>query len=162
MSANRLKMVEFQKGDYLFQEGEESFHFFIIQDGEVEIFKSDEEGNKIYLAKANAGNSIGEFAHIDRQARSASVQALTPVRAIMVSEQSYKELLDELPTWAVSMIEGLVDRLRQTNDMVRKLYHNDSETHAKLDSLIEFDTGVSVIDATNPSFVMENPDNKKS
>ena len=48
MSANRLKMVEFKKGDYLFQEGEESFHFFILQDGDVEIFKNDEEGNKTF------------------------------------------------------------------------------------------------------------------
>ncbi len=152
MADDRLKMVEFQKGDILFKEGEESFHFYIIQDGTVSIYKTLPNGTEVILARAGAGNSVGEFAHIDRQPRSASVKATSPVRAIMVSKDSYQELLDELPSWAVSMIEGLVDRLRQTNDIVRRLHAHDPQTQAKFDTMIEYDTGVSIIDATNPSF----------
>ena len=118
---NEIQQVTFKAGETLFSENEMSFHFFILQEGEVEIFKNGAGGRKVVLAKVGPGNSIGEFAMLDRQPRSASAQALTDVLAAKVSPEAYSRLLTELPEWAVLVMRALVERLRFTNDIVREM-----------------------------------------
>ncbi|MDX9730633.1 MAG: Crp/Fnr family transcriptional regulator, partial [Bdellovibrionales bacterium] len=94
---------------------------FIIQEGEVEVFKAGQGGEEIILAKVGPTNSIGEFAMLDRQPRSASARALTSVTAARVSAEAYDQLLNDLPDWAVSVMRALVERVRHTNEIVRAL-----------------------------------------
>jgi len=122
---NKLEAVEFNVGDSLFREGEKSFHFYIIRRGEVEVYKRSSEGKKLPIATVEEGQSIGELAMLDHQPRSASARALTKVSAILVSEDAYRELLDDLPEWARAMLESLADRLRKTNDIIKKNTNND-------------------------------------
>lgn len=121
MGSNQIEQVHFRAGDVLFQEDETSFHFFIIQEGEVEVFKRGPSGEELKLATVTAGNSLGEFAMLDRQPRSASARALTDIVAARVSPEAYEQLLNELPDWAVSVMRALVERVRHTNDIVRAL-----------------------------------------
>ena len=118
---NEIQQVRFKAGETLFRENEMSFHFFILQEGEVEIFKNGAGGKNVVLAKVGPGNSIGEFAMLDRQPRSASARALTDLVAAKVSPEAYNRLLTELPDWAVSVMRALVERLRFTNDIVREM-----------------------------------------
>lgn len=119
-SADGIDVVEFSAGDYLFHEGEAGFHFFIIQSGDVEVFKTKPEGGKIPLAVVSAGTSLGEFAMLDKQPRSATARAITDVTAAKISEKAYDELLKELPDWAIIVMTALVQRLRFTNELVQK------------------------------------------
>jgi CRP/FNR family transcriptional regulator, cyclic AMP receptor protein len=113
--ADGIETVEFAPGDYLFHEGEAGFHFYIIQSGEVEVFKNKPPSGKIPLAVVGGGTSLGEFAMIDKQPRSATARALTDVTAAKISEAAYDELLKDLPDWAFSVLTALVQRLRFTN-----------------------------------------------
>src|SRR5687768_5939628 len=92
-----LEKVEFKPGEFLFHENDASFFFFIIQDGSVEVFKTDANNKQIPLAVAVEGQALGEFAMVAKKARSASARALTKVTAVKVSEQAYQTLLGELP-----------------------------------------------------------------
>ena len=113
----KLEIIEFSPGDVLFHEGDASYYFYMIQEGEVEVYRitGDEE---VILATIDAGQPLGEFAMIDKKPRSASARAKTAVTAVRISEQGYKSMLEELPQWAHSMMVGLVDRLRQANSII--------------------------------------------
>ena len=91
-----------------------------MQSGEVEIYKTSETGEKLTLAIVTEGTSLGEFAMIVNQPRSATAQALTAVTAVEVSEEAYKQLLADLPEWAVSVMTSLVERIRNTNVIVQR------------------------------------------
>lgn len=117
---SRIEQVTFEAGEVLFFENEETYHFFVIQDGQVEISKTSPEGKTIVLGVMSEGMSIGEFAMLDHKPRSATARALTTVQAAKVSEDAYKQLITELPDWAVAVMRGMIDRLRQTNDIVRR------------------------------------------
>lgn len=120
MTQPQIETVYFEPGDLLFEENETSFHFFIIQEGEVEVFKNGPNGEgEIVLAKVGPGNSLGEFAMLDRQPRSASARALTALTTARVSAEAYDQLISELPDWAVSVMRALVERIRYTNEIVR-------------------------------------------
>jgi CRP/FNR family transcriptional regulator, cyclic AMP receptor protein len=141
--SDQIETVEFLPGDILFLEGEKSFHFYIVQVGEVEIYKSTATGKKIPLAVVEEGTAIGEFAMIDRMPRSATAIALTQVVAVKVSEQAYEKLLGELPVWAVSVMRSLVDRIRQTSDIIRKAGLIDPRVQEKIAST-EFDSDTKI------------------
>ncbi|MDZ4082895.1 MAG: cyclic nucleotide-binding domain-containing protein [Bdellovibrionales bacterium] len=128
--SEQIEQVQFRAGDILFQGDETSFHFFIIQEGEVEIFKRGPGGEELQLAKVSAGNSLGEFAMLDRKPRSASARAITDIVAARVSPEAYEQLLSELPDWAVSVMRALVERVRHTNDIVRALQSGLEKTQS--------------------------------
>lgn len=115
-----LKIVQFKSGDHLFHENEESYHFYIVQSGQVEVYKKDEHGARLPLAIIEAGQPLGELAMIDRKPRSASAMALNSVSAVLVPEAAYRQLLNELPVWAKSVMQALVERLRKANEVIRQ------------------------------------------
>ncbi len=129
---NDIQTVTFKPGEILFHENELSFHFFIIQAGEVEILKAGHEGT-VVLATVGVGGSLGEFAMLDRKPRSASARAVTVVTAARVSPEAYDQLLNDLPDWAVSVMRALVERLRFTNEIVKTLQRSKTGVLAQSD-----------------------------
>lgn len=144
--AQEIKPVTFAPGDILFRENDASYHFFIIQEGTVEIFKTAPDGTHVVLALAGEGTSIGEFAMIDRLPRSATAQAKTNVKAVEVSEVAYRRLLGDLPDWAVSVMRGLVERLRNANEIIRSAAV-DAKTRQQITSA-EYDPDSSNVKVT--------------
>lgn len=144
-----IQEVEFKPGQVLFHENETTYHFFVIQEGSIEVVKLGPGGVEVRIATVSEGTSIGEFAMIDRLPRSATARALTHVRAARISESAYRELLGELPDWAVSVMRALVERLRQTNEIVRKAGLSDPQAEKRMEA-VEYETTTDTIVDSNP------------
>ncbi len=111
----------FKAGDFIFFEGDIEAHFYIIESGEVSIFMKDKKGQKIEVARLKDGETFGEFSLIDKGARSASAQAVTPVKAMKISSEGYELMLNELPLWASSMLRSFSSRLKHMNNNLKEL-----------------------------------------
>lgn len=111
----------FKAGDFIFFEHDIESHFFIIESGEVSIFMKDRKGQKIEVARLKEGETFGEFALIDKGARTASAQAVTPVKAMRISAEGYEMMLNDLPLWASSMLRSFSGRLRQMNTNLKEI-----------------------------------------
>lgn len=165
---NSLELVHFNPNDVLFKEGDKTFFFYMIKEGQVEVYREDESGKKIVLAVIEEGQSLGEFAMIDKQPRSASARAITDVMAVKISEQAYASLLDELPAWVQAMLEGLVSRLRKANEIIRQHESIDEQTKTgfeaseyeqqEITKTMEFDFS----DLSTASIVTDPIDTKKT
>ena len=114
-----IEKESYKAGDYIFFEGDLDQHFYIIESGEVQIFTKSTDGSRIDIIKINDGESFGEFALLDKKARSASAQAITDVELVKVSEAGYQQLLQELPVWASSMMKSFTTRLRNMNQLMK-------------------------------------------
>lgn len=110
-----IKTETYKPGDYIFFEGDIDFHFYIVQQGEVQIFTKNKAGRRVNIATVTEGESFGEFALLDKQPRSASAQALSECTLVRVSEDGYNQLLSEIPGWASSMLKSFSRRLKQMN-----------------------------------------------
>ncbi len=111
----------FKAGDFIFFEGDIEAHFFIIESGEVSIFMKDKKGAKFEVARLNPGETFGEFALIDKGARTASAQATTDVKAMKISAEGYELMLNDLPLWASSMLKSFSARLKQMNSNMKEI-----------------------------------------
>lgn len=110
----------FKAGDFIFFEGDIEAHFYIIESGTVKIFSKNKQGQKVELAKLNPGETFGEFALIDKGARTASAQADTDCKLMKISEEGYNIMLNDLPLWASSMLESFSARLKSMNAALKE------------------------------------------
>lgn len=114
------KNLMLKPGQILFKEGDVSNGMFIIRKGELAVFLEQEEKH-VVLAKIGAGGMIGEMALFDKQPRSASVKAITPVEVSVITNGDFLKLMSQIPKWFVGLMGTLSGRLRQTNERLQKL-----------------------------------------
>src|SRR5262245_58936747 len=74
--ASNLKILQRRANEIVFDEGDPAREFYVILQGEVEVFKVLERGAEARLATLTPGHWFGEMSVLDVQPRSASVRAL--------------------------------------------------------------------------------------
>jgi CRP-like cAMP-binding protein len=115
----KISKEKYQIGDYIFFEGDIETHFYIIESGEVAITTKNKQNQRIEVARLRDGETFGEFALIDKGARTASAQAVTDVSLMKISAEGYESMLGELPLWASTMLKSFILRLKQMNEALK-------------------------------------------
>jgi CRP/FNR family cyclic AMP-dependent transcriptional regulator len=98
--------VDLAEGKELIREGARGSEFFVLLQGTVDV---RQHGRK--LRTMGAGESFGEIALIARTPRTATVVAQTPVRVLVVTDRSFKSLLESMPQIQVKVLQALAERL---------------------------------------------------
>lgn len=88
----RLGRAHFKSGEVIIKQGEIGDRFYIIEKGEVEVFR-EEGGAEQRLALRRAGESFGEVALLKGLPRTATVRCLTPVDVITFSRADLRALV---------------------------------------------------------------------
>ncbi|MEU5991592.1 Crp/Fnr family transcriptional regulator [Spirillospora sp. NPDC047418] len=112
---SRGRVREFARGDTLFAEGEEPGWVAVLLRGRVKAFSYHEQGGEALLAVRGAGAVLGEVAAIDGLPRSASVQALEPVRALAVSADEFMAFLQAHGRVSIIIMRMLCQRWRDAD-----------------------------------------------
>lgn len=103
--------VSFAAGATLVREGSYGAQVFVLVDGHADVVAGGE-----HLATVERGDYVGEVAVLDHGVRTASVVAITPVRALAMDPRSFAAMLRE-PHVASKLAAQLARRVR-TQDMV--------------------------------------------
>ena len=102
----------YSKGTLIFSQGDESDGMFIINEGNVKVFMSDDSGKEMLIAILGPGEIVGEIASIDGQPRTASVTALINCRVAKIGLTEFRTFLEENPDHAFEIIRVLTSRIR--------------------------------------------------
>jgi CRP-like cAMP-binding protein len=100
----------FEPGEYLMKQGDPGTSLMVVADGDVEIGVDEEEGHHV-LKRAHAGEVLGEMALLTNEPRSASVKAVTAVRAWVLPADRFHELAARHPRISVLLTLLLASRL---------------------------------------------------
>lgn len=111
----------YQKGAIIVNEGDEGNSLFLIQSGSVKAYLSDDKGKEVILSTQGPGEYFGELALFDEAPRSASVAALEPCKAMIVSKTQLREAILARPQIAVALLKGLAMRVRALTENVRTM-----------------------------------------
>lgn len=115
-------------GEILFNDGEKANSLFIIQKGQLRLFKPKGKGF-IEIAVLRAGEVIGEMAYFDDDGggkRSCSASAMISSEVIEISFSAFAKTMSGLNPWFKTIINTLANRLRQTNTRVKELESNSA------------------------------------
>jgi CRP/FNR family cyclic AMP-dependent transcriptional regulator len=102
-----LTPVTFADGDILCEEGHRGREAFILTSGTAVVSRGDE-----VIATVGAGDLVGELALLGDGLRSASVTAIEPIKAYVMSAQEFNSVL-ALPGVA-DAIQAVADGRRTT------------------------------------------------
>jgi CRP-like cAMP-binding protein len=98
--------IDLKKGKVLIREGERGREFFVLLEGEAEVRR---KGKK--LATRRAGEFFGEIALLSDVPRIATVTATTPVRALVITDRGFRNLVKESPQIALKVLAAVAERL---------------------------------------------------
>ncbi len=123
LSAIREIAVEkqFNKGQTIFSEGDETKGFFIVVDGRVKIYKVSSEGKEQILHIFEAGQSFGEATVFTGQQMPANAQTLAKSRLLLFPRNAFVDLVTANPSLALSLLAIMSKKLRQFAAQIENL-----------------------------------------
>lgn len=95
--ANHLEELFFARNELIIKEGESGDSFFIIDEGEVDVFVNIPNGGRKVLSRLREGDFFGEIALLAGGVRTASVAAITDVRVHELKKEGFKQVLESKP-----------------------------------------------------------------
>ncbi len=102
------------------QEGDQPDSLFIIVEGRVKAYVSDESGREVILSTMGPGEYFGEIA-LDEGPRSASVMSLEPCVLSVVPLEDFDRFIRDNPAFAGHFINRLLGRIRALTKNVGSL-----------------------------------------
>lgn len=106
----------YSRGDILFFEDMVGDSFFIILEGELEIWKRYGSADAILLGVSSAGQPLGEMSLIDERPRSATVRARTPVRVYRINAKDFTTLLSTDTAMCLALLKAVTMMVRRSNE----------------------------------------------
>ena len=98
--------IDLPDGKVLMREGESGREFLVLLEGSVDVTQG---GRK--LATRGAGDFLGEIALVSNVPRTATVTTISPVRALVVTDRAFRELMRRVPSIQLKVLEALADRI---------------------------------------------------
>lgn len=107
--------------ELLFSEGDPCEGLYVVQTGNVRIFKSAASGREQVLAIEGPGSSIAELPVFDGGNYPASAQAVNDSTVLFVSKQAFQSLCLQHPEVALKVLKVVGARLRRLVAIIEEL-----------------------------------------
>ncbi|HWL33051.1 MAG TPA: cyclic nucleotide-binding domain-containing protein [Gaiellaceae bacterium] len=101
--------IDLSDGKVLIKEGDAGREFFVLVDGTAEVQRG---GKKV--AALGPGDFFGEISLISKTPRNATITTTSPVRALVITDRAFRQLLDHSPGIAVGVLTALAERVAPT------------------------------------------------
>jgi CRP-like cAMP-binding protein len=117
----RLMQRKFGAGGMIFSEGDPCAGLYVVQSGNVRIFKSSAGGREQVLSIDGPGSSIAELPVFDGGNYPASAQAVTDSTLLFFSRQDFQTLCLQHPQVALKVLRVIGGRLRRLVGIIEEL-----------------------------------------
>jgi CRP/FNR family cyclic AMP-dependent transcriptional regulator len=98
--------IDLHEGKEMTREGAPGREFFVLLEGTADVKKNSRRVNTL-----GPGDFFGEIALVSREPRTATVIATSPVRALVITDRSFRRLLDDAPQVQTKVMEAMAERL---------------------------------------------------
>jgi len=101
---------------------------YAIQEGQVAVLR-EQGGQEVLLMVRGPGEFFGEMAIFERQARSATVRALSQVRLLTVEKENLLRRITEDPTLAFRLLQHMSAHIRVLTEQIGWLIEDAALRH---------------------------------
>ena len=98
--------IDLHEGKEMTREGAPGREFFVLLEGTADVKKNRRRVNTL-----GPGDFFGEIALVSHEPRTATVIATSPVRALVITDRSFRRLLDDAPQVQTKVMEAMAERL---------------------------------------------------
>ena len=116
--------VHLSKHEILIEEGTESFSFYVVESGDIEVYFSvPGQSQFLEACRLKVGSVVGEMALLENDVHSARVVAKTEASVIKIDSKAFLLYLESNPNVGFIVMRNLAklisNRLRYTDQFVR-------------------------------------------
>jgi CRP/FNR family transcriptional regulator, cyclic AMP receptor protein len=98
--------IDLREGKEMTKQGSRGREFFVLLEGNADVKKNGRRINTL-----GPGDFFGEIALVSDTPRTASVIATSPVRALVITDRSFKRLMTDSPEIQERVLSALAARL---------------------------------------------------
>ena len=98
--------IDLREGKELTTQGRSAREFFVLLEGTADVTKDGRRVNQL-----GDGDFFGEIALVSGSPRTATVTATAPIRALVITDRSFRRLLEGSPQIQLKVLEALAERL---------------------------------------------------
>ena len=113
-------IIDKYKGTHLFREGEPSEAAYVLQEGEVELYRMTSSGRSVF-GRIGAGAVVGDIAMFQGQPYLSSARAVASVRALKLEREPLISLLLARPVIAMRWLVNGLGQLESTQRSLIRL-----------------------------------------
>lgn len=117
----------YRKGEMIFLEGDKCTSLYIINEGQIKLFKYTKEGKEQILHILSEGDSFGELSLLREEEVAFNAEAITPVKLCTLTQDALKNILLKRPEISVKILESVGERLAKVENLVQNLATIDVE-----------------------------------
>jgi CRP-like cAMP-binding protein len=103
--AQQTDEVDVDSGKELIREGDFGQEFFVIIDGTAEVLLGESP-----IAELGPGEFFGEMALVDEERRTATVRAISRMRVLVMTRQSFRGMDRAMPQIHEAVVEAIRER----------------------------------------------------
>lgn len=118
--ARRGAIRNYKKNSVIINEGDVGESLYILLQGRVKVYATDDNGREITYGNIDAGDYFGEMS-LDGGARSASVITVEPCVCSVVTRSSVRDHLALEPDFAMELVVQVIRRARAATETARKM-----------------------------------------
>jgi CRP-like cAMP-binding protein len=102
--------IDLPEGKVLIKEGDSGREFFVLIEGTADVERGGRD-----VATLGPGDFFGEIALIAKTPRTATITTTSPVRALVITDRAFRQLLDHSPQIQNGVLTALAERLAPTS-----------------------------------------------
>ena len=118
--ASRGILRSYRKNTIILNEGEPGDSLFVLLQGQVKVYATDENGREITYGTIQAGDYFGEMS-LDGGPRSASIMTLDQSLCALVPRAAVLQHLADEPAFAISLVSQVIRRARSATETARQM-----------------------------------------
>lgn len=105
---------DYKDGEVIVKQGENGDCMYVVQSGSV-VVVHETNGSRTELAKLSRGDMFGEMALFEKEARSATVEAIGKARVMKIDKRTFLGRVEEDPTIAFRLVKKMSQNVRDLN-----------------------------------------------
>jgi CRP/FNR family cyclic AMP-dependent transcriptional regulator len=111
----------YRRNTVIIEYGDEANTLYFLVDGRVKVYITGGDGREVVFGERGPGAYVGELALLGEGRRSASVETLEDSEFMVLTRQSFHQVLTEHPQIAMTLLRDLARRLCEISEDVSDL-----------------------------------------
>jgi CRP-like cAMP-binding protein len=111
-----IQSKRYNRGDYIFREGENSNKLFIVNEGVIKIAKLSDQGKQQIIRFLFPGDFFGLFALLQQKQHYADAEVLDDAIICVIEKQHLTSIMERNPRMAYQFLVAVSERLGQADE----------------------------------------------
>ena len=121
---DKSQIVEYRKGQVIYEEGSAPSAFYCIISGRVQIYTKDKDGNQLILEYLHRGKYFGIISLLTNETHSVTSEAMNDCVILVIQKDDFNSLLQDIPHLAIDLSRTLSRRLKRKDIHQKKIFES--------------------------------------